>query len=142
MALNARLLAGAALDDVTLVRLGFVDAVSELAGGQSISAGSVSTSTGPYNVTAKTVTINASETMGLVAGDVRRDGSTNHFIDTGGLWVMAKSIVQMIAGKILAQGNGEVRLVSGGSSITLTPGGIQIQSGGPVVVNGSVIKLN
>jgi type VI secretion system secreted protein VgrG len=115
---------------------------TKVAGGQSTSAGSVSTSTGPFSVSARTVTINASETMGLVAGDVRRDSSTNHFIDTGGLWVKAKSIVQLIAGKILAQGNSEVRLVSGGSSITLTPGGIQIQSSGEVVVNGSVIKLN
>ncbi|MEJ7734120.1 MAG: type VI secretion system tip protein TssI/VgrG [Polyangiaceae bacterium] len=115
---------------------------TKVAGGQSTSAGSVSTSTGPYRVSARTVTINASETMGLVAGDVRRDSSTNHFIDTGGLWVKAKSIVQLIAGKILAQGDSEVRLVSGGSSITLTPGGIQIKSGGEVVVNGSVIKLN
>ncbi|MEJ7730011.1 MAG: type VI secretion system tip protein TssI/VgrG [Polyangiaceae bacterium] len=115
---------------------------TRVSGGQSTSAGSVSTSTGPYKVSATTVSILASETMALAASDVRRDTSTNHFIDTGGLWVKARSIVQMIAGKILAQGNAEVKLVSGRSSITLTPGGIQIQSGGEVTINGSVIKLN
>ena len=94
-----------------------------------------------YKLDAKTVTMNA-EKIGLNASDTRRDTSTNHFIDTGGLWVKASSIFQVMAGKILLQGDSEVKLVSGGSSITITPGGIAITSSGPVSINGAVVKLN
>ena len=93
-------------------------------------------------MTADTINMHGRETVSLSTGDTRRDQSTNHFIDTGGLWVHASSIVQAIAPKIFLQGDAEVKLVSGGSSITITPGGITIASAGEVVVQGSVIKLN
>ncbi len=113
-----------------------------VAGTQSISAGAVAISAGPYKINAQTVTINASVAMTRSAGDVMKDNSTNHFIETGGLWVSATSIVQMMASRILLQGDAEVTLVSGGSAITITPGGITIASKGPVTVTGSIIKLN
>ena len=121
-----------------------------IAGGHSVSAGSVSISTGPYKLNASTIAANAKDTMTLTAGDVRRDKSVNHFIDTGGLWVKAKSIVQMIAPKLFFQGDKEIQLVSGGSSITITPDSVKLVCGGSAItmtrgettIISPMIKLN
>ncbi len=77
----------------------------------------------------------------LFAGDERRDESTNHHIHTGGLWIRGRSAVQVNTPHFHVF-SGDIKLTAGGSFIHITSGGITIESGGDVVVNGAVIKLN
>ncbi len=75
------------------------------------------------------------------AGDQRHDESTNHFVRTGGYWVRAKSTAQFVTPNFHVF-SGNIKLISGGSMIHLSPGGITIKSSGPVTINGSLITLN
>lgn len=87
------------------------------------------------------INASAGANIALSAGDQRRDESTNHFIETGGLWITASSAVQVNTAHFHVFA-GDIKLQAGGSVIEITSGGINIKSGGDVVVNGAVIKLN
>jgi type VI secretion system secreted protein VgrG len=96
---------------------------------------------GDLTVEASAIRASASGDIVLAAGDERIDESTNHRIRTGGLYVNGKSVIQLVTPHFHVFSS-DIKLTAGGSSITLGPGGISIDSDGPVVVNGSVIKLN
>jgi type VI secretion system secreted protein VgrG len=100
---------------------------TEIAGAHSLTAASSSTGTGAYSVSATSITLDSK-------GHIKETSGGQHFIDTSSFWVSASGVAQISAKKIV--------LMAGGSSITLTPGGIEITSSGPVDVHGLPIKLN
>ncbi len=70
------------------------------------------------------------------------ESEMQHKITTGAFYVKAADVVQTVSNYTDVYAGSRIRLMCGGSSITLEPGGIKIESSGPVTVNGSVIKLN
>jgi type VI secretion system secreted protein VgrG len=96
---------------------------------------------GTAKVHAATIQGSADGNLVLSAGAERHDESANHFVATGGFYARASSVAQFVTPHFHVFSGG-IRLVAGGSEIALTSGGITIKSGGPVTVNGSVIKLN
>lgn len=78
-----------------------------------------------------------------LTGRTRVDESTmHHKITTGAFYLKAADVVQTVSNFTDIFAGSRIRLMCGGSSITLQPGGIDIKSAGPVTINGSVIKLN
>ena len=66
----------------------------------------------------------------------------NHFVKAGSVYVDAGDVVQVNAAHFHVFAKSSIKLVCGGSAIVIESGSIQITSGGPVSVNGGVVKLN
>jgi len=69
-----------------------------------------------------------------VGGDVIESFSADHSEDCSGEYSLS-------AGSINLEATTRIKLVCGGSSIEITPGGIQIETGGNVKVEGSVVQI-
>jgi len=100
----------------------------------SMSAGSITLSTGPYTLRARDIKELAQETFLMEAGN---------WIDAHAplIQVRGDSSVHITGGSVFIEG-GKIVLKSGGSKITIEDSGITIESSGPVNVKGSVINLN
>lgn len=103
-------------------------------------AASVSVGTGAHTLSCTSSTVTASGDISLMAGDERKDVSTNHNIKTGGLWVNAKACAQFVTPKFTVMAN-TIVLKGAGGTITIGPDGIQIH-GSVVDVKGAPIQLN
>lgn len=114
----------------------------KVGGAYSLSSGSTSISTGAYSVSATTITESARTQMTLTAGDKRTDKSANHFLESGSFYVTLDDVFQINAAHLHAFCGSSIKLVCGGSSIVMTPGGIEITSSGIVEINGGLVKLN
>ena len=114
----------------------------KVGGAYSLSSGSTSISTGAYSVSATTITESARTNMTLTAGDKRTDKSANHFLESGSFYVTLDDVFQINAAHLHAFCGSSIKLVCGGSSIVMTPGGIKITSSGIVEINGGLVKLN
>lgn len=111
-----------------------------VAGASTLQSGSASIHTGAFQVTSTTTSIESTGNMTLTAGGARRDTSANHNIATGGLWVNASEVTQIVSPLVKVMAN-EIVLQGGGSTITINGSGVFIK--GPIVdVKGGVILLN
>jgi type VI secretion system secreted protein VgrG len=108
----------------------------------SMSAGSITLSTGPYTLLAKTIKAHAKDWV-LVKGDslVNVISDAGIVIDAPETVIQGSSTVAVRGGSVIVTG-APILLESGGSSIKIEDGGITIKSSGPINVNGSVINLN
>ncbi len=61
---------------------------------------------------------------------------------TSPLVKIGDTVIEVKGSTITIDGSSVIKLVSGGSSIEITPGGININSSGPVTVTGAVVKHN
>jgi type VI secretion system secreted protein VgrG len=113
---------------------------TEVAGPYSLQSASTAISTGPYQVQSTECSISSTGNMKLTAGGARRDTSANHNIETGGLWVNASEIVQVVAPTVKVMA-GEIILEGGGSTVVINGAGVTI-NGAVVDVHGAPIKLN
>lgn len=108
----------------------------------SMSAGSITLSTGPYTLMAKTIKAHAKDWV-FVKGDslvnVISDACVVVHAPTS--VVSGSDTVQVTGGSVTVTG-APILLESGGSSIKIEDSGITIKSSGPINVNGSVINLN
>lgn len=119
----------------TLVVQGTSD--SRTKGGVSMYGGTIQIQSGG------TMKLHAKGNMTLSTDADRTDQSgSNHFIDAASLYISVKDVVQINAAHFHVFARGDIRLVCGGSSIIVSPGGIKIASSGDVEVNGALIKLN
>jgi type VI secretion system secreted protein VgrG len=96
---------------------------------------------GELTVEAANITATAAANIVLSAGAQRHDESQLHVVRTGAFLVNARGVAQFNTGSFVVSA-ADITLVAGGSKIHLADGGIEIESAGPVIVNGSVIKLN
>ncbi len=97
---------------------------------------------GPLSLHAAKIDASADGDILFAAGGDRHDESGgNHFVKTNGLYVDAKGVAHFVTPNFHVYSS-NILLKAGGSTIALTGGGIDITSGGPVTINGSVIKLN
>ncbi|WP_437606065.1 type VI secretion system tip protein TssI/VgrG [Sorangium sp. So ce834] len=132
-------------DAVTLVGNNQTSRVSgnsstTVSGAQSIGAGSTSISTGPYRLTARSIDMKSRTDIESVAVNIRRDGSLNHFVDTHGFWIDAKSVMQVVTPRFVVF-SGDIVLDAGGSKIEISSGGIKITSGGTIEINGAIVDV-
>jgi type VI secretion system secreted protein VgrG len=105
--------------------------------GASLSVGSVTMTS------ASTMKLHSRGNMSLTSDSDRTDKTAaNHFVEAGSLYVRAKDVVQINAPHFHVFAGGDIRMVCGGSSIVLSPGGIKITSSGDVEVNGGLVKIN
>ncbi|WP_437827617.1 type VI secretion system Vgr family protein [Sorangium sp. So ce1153] len=127
-----------------------------ISGAQSIGAGSTSISTGPYRLTARSIDEKSQTNIETAAANIRRDSSLNHFVDTSGFWIDAKSVMQLSTPRfvvfsediVLDSGGakatlkgGDITLEAGGSKISISNGGIKITSSGTIEINGNVVDV-
>ena len=90
----------------------------------------------------KAVIVGGSSTE-KVGGDKGINVGGNCAVDASGKVSINGSGNVVITGpSITITGQGEITLVAGGSGIKITPGGIDIKSGGPVSITGAVVKVN
>ncbi len=121
-------------------------------GGQSTQVGGISdlkaqhvfvTASGAYLLVAGYVNLVSSGDFHIEARGERVDKSeVKHHFQSPTMFFHAANAVQMLTGKCHIQTESELVLQCKGSIIRLTPGGININSPGPVEINGSPIKLN
>jgi type VI secretion system secreted protein VgrG len=107
--------------------------------------------TGTYNAKAAGMFFNSSSyyqvfslgNLSLSTEGERLDVSAvKHHIESKGIFLKGEEGIQLVAPRVHVFAGTEIHLQVGGSSIHITEGGIKIQSGGPVEVNGSFISLN
>jgi type VI secretion system secreted protein VgrG len=108
----------------------------------SMSAGSITLSTGPYTLYARMIKEIAKEWMLLKAHDlVNVDSDTQVSVKAPEVALLGDSAVFVKGGAVTITG-GKIVLESGGSKITIQDSGIDIESSGPVNVKGAPINLN
>ncbi len=105
---------------------------------------SSSDNTGPVSMSsASTMSLHAHGDLTLsTAGDRTDQTASNHFVKAGSMYIDVGDVVQVNAAHFHVFAKGDIRLVSGGSSIVINPGGINITSSGNVEVIGALVKLN
>ncbi len=109
---------------------------SRTKGAVSMSGGSVSISSG------STMKLHSKGNMTLSTDADRSDSATgNHTIKAANLYIDVGAM-EVKCATFLVDAGSEIKLVCGGSSIVLTPGGIKITASGDVEVNGALVKLN
>jgi type VI secretion system secreted protein VgrG len=122
-------------------------------GAQSVSVGGSDTKDigGPQKITADSFfhesrsfyTILGSDGTVWIDASERIDTSkVKHHIESPEIYLKGNSVIQAVAPTFHVFAGQEIHLQAGGSSIHITPGGIDIKSAGPVKINGSVVKLN
>jgi len=111
-----------------------------VSGSYSLQSASTSISTGAYTLTAESIAEKSKTDIEIVAANIRRDVSVNHFIDTSGFWVHPKSVMQVVT-PLLHVMSDKILLSAGASSIEITSGGIKILSGGTIEINGAVVDV-
>jgi type VI secretion system secreted protein VgrG len=96
------------------------------------------------------VSVEADGVVATIANDIRTNANNNlihanmlHEVTAGTVQLVGEKEVWMYCGAaMIALEPGGITLKVGGSSIHITDGSIDIKSGGPVSVNGAVVKLN
>jgi type VI secretion system secreted protein VgrG len=116
------------------------DSSTTISGAQSIGAGSTSIATGPYKLSARSISEKSQTDIETDAANIRRDGSINHFVDTNGFWVGAKSVMQVATPRFVVFA-GEIVLDAGGSKIEISSGGVKITSSGTIEISGAVVDI-
>jgi len=96
---------------------------------------------GDLDVDAANITAAAKGEMYLQAGSSRTDHSPRHQISTGWMRINGDNAIQLITPHFHVW-SPDIVLDAHGSKITISSGGITIESSGDVVINGATIKLN
>ena len=106
--------------------------------------GGMSSTGGAVNMESKSTMRLYSKGNMTIGTDADRTDQTagNHFVKAGSVYVDAGDVVQVNAAHFHVFAKSSIKLVCGGSAIVIESGSIQITSGGPVSVNGGVVKLN
>jgi type VI secretion system secreted protein VgrG len=106
---------------------------------------------GAARIQGGTVDIGSVGTMKLHSGgdmtllsdaDRTDETSSNHFIKAGSVYASVSDVFQINGSHVHVFATSDIRLICGGSSIILTPGGIKITASGDVEINGGLVKLN
>ncbi len=101
--------------------------------------------TGEYNIDASgDVGISSKGKIKLIAtGDIRLESEASVFVkSTAGINLDSKTIKINGKTKVSIGSDTEILLHSGGSSISITPGGVEIKSGGSVKLDGANLTLS
>jgi type VI secretion system secreted protein VgrG len=116
-----------------------------------IKGGSTSITGGDAVIQGGTVTINSKGKMKLYSGgdmtllsdaDRTDETASNHFVKAGSVYASVSDVFQINGAHFHVFATGDIRLISGGSSIIISPDGIKIASSGDVEINGGLVKLN
>jgi type VI secretion system secreted protein VgrG len=113
-------------------------------GSSSVTAGSVFLQGGTVTIDSKgTMKLHSADDMTLTSDADRTDSTaTNHFVKASSLYISVSDVVQVNCSHFHVFAGGDIRLICGGSSIVLSPGGIKITASGNVDINGGLVRLN